>query len=214
MQVYVIRHGQTEWNALGLLQGASEVPLAPEGLRQAEATAEAMATLVGPDVTVVSSPLSRANETAQALARRVGVEVAVDDRLRERAYGVWEGITPQERASKWPAELEAWHTHGEPNIPGFESHNLVRQRMIAALEDWADAVREQNTRGADADGTLAVFTHGSASRVGLQGILGIPLSHRTLGNLGNAAWSRLTRRERGDWTLERHHLTVETVVTT
>lgn len=203
MQVYVVRHGQTEWNVKGLLQGASDIELSDEGRRQAQVCAQALSHRVGDNPLVVTSPLVRARDTAQALADRMNVEVNVDDRLRERAYGAWEGITPEERAREWPTQMEQWRAYGNPDLPGFEVHDLVSARMVEALEEWADACGE--------DRTLVAFSHGSSARVGLQGLLRLSLDHRTLGNLGNTAWSRLTRRSRGDWTLDRHNVTADAV---
>ncbi|MFN3866273.1 MAG: histidine phosphatase family protein [Demequina sp.] len=197
MQTYVVRHGQTEWNVKGLLQGSSDVELTPTGHSQAAATAAALAGVLGPATTVVTSPLVRARNTADAISSALGTQTHVDERLRERAYGVWEGITPEERESGWPEQVKAWRTYGSADIPGFEHHDDVRGRMVGALEEWAER----------APLTLLVVTHGSSGRVGMQGVLGLSLDHRTLGNLGNAAWSRLTRRAHGDWTLERHNVT-------
>ena len=94
--------------------------------------------------------------------------------------------------------MAAWHEHGDPGIEGFEVHELVRDRMVAAIEEWA----------ARAPSDLVVFTHGSAGRIGIMGLLGLSLEHRSLGNLGNTCWSRLRRREGGEWTLERHNVAV------
>ncbi|MFW2513440.1 histidine phosphatase family protein [Demequina sp. SO4-13] len=201
MDVYVVRHGQTEWNVKGLLQGSSDVELTEAGHAQAAATSAALAGILDSNTTVVTSPLVRARDTADAIARALGTGVEVDARLRERAYGAWEGITPEERESNWPEEVKAWRTYGSADVPGFEHHDIVRQRMVEAIEEWAER----------AQGPLLVVSHGSSARVGMQGLVGLPLDHRTLGNLGNAAWSRLTRRSRGDWTLERHNVTPETL---
>lgn len=200
MRTYVVRHGQTQWNVAGLLQGSSDIELTDAGRAQAAATAAALKEFVEPDVTVVTSPLVRARDTADAIATALGTDALVDDRLRERAYGVWEGITPEERQRDWPDAVRDWRTSGSADVPGFEHHDDVQRRMVDALEEWADR----------ATGTLLVVSHGSAARVGMQGVLGLPLGHRTLGNLGNAAWARLTRRARGDWTLERHNVTPDT----
>ncbi len=197
MQTYVVRHGQTEWNVKGLLQGSSDVPLTDVGRAQAADTARTLAMTLGPDVTVICSPLVRARDTADAIAEALGTSAVVDDRLRERSYGEWEGITPEEREREWPEQVRTWRTAGSADVPGFEHHDDVRHRMVEVLEEWASA----------APGTLVAITHGSSARIGMQGILGLPLDHRTLGNLGNAAWSRLTRRSEGDWTLERHNVT-------
>jgi len=129
----------------------------------------------------------------------MGLPVAVDERLRERAYGVWEGITPAEREDRWPAEVAQWHAHGNPGIEGFEVHDLVKDRMVAAVEEWA----------ARAPSDLVMFAHGSSSRIGIMGLLGLPLEHRTLGNLGNTRWSVLERGDSGTWTLLRHNIGVD-----
>lgn len=196
MRVFVVRHGQTTWNVQGLLQGAADVPLTDEGRAQAEASARVLRRVVGPGATVATSPLSRAHDTARVIARELGVDAQPDERLRERAYGVWEGITAEEREQGWPEQVAAWRAHGTPDVEGFEHHDSVRERMVTAIEEWAGR----------ASGPLVIVTHGSSGRVGMQGLLGLSLEHRTLGNLGNAAWSRLTRRGQGQWTLERHNL--------
>ncbi|WP_062132855.1 histidine phosphatase family protein [Demequina aestuarii] len=201
MDVFVVRHGQTEWNVKGLLQGSSDVELTDAGRAQAAATAQALAGLLGSQTTVVTSPLVRARDTADAIAGAIGAAVEVDERLRERAYGAWEGITPEKRESEWPEEVLAWRKYGSADVPGFEHHDTVRARMVEALEEWAERTPS----------TLLVVSHGSSARVGMQGVIGLSLDHRTLGNLGNAAWSRLTRRDCGDWTLERHNVTPETL---
>lgn len=195
-RLFVVRHGETEWNKLGLLQGASEIPLAASGREQARSMAAALGRLVSPDAVLVSSPLSRAHDTGLALGAVLGAPVAIDARLTERAYGVWEGITPEARQAGWPAEVEEWHLHGNPHIDGFEVHDTVSARMVTAIEEWAER----------APGDLVVFSHGSAGRIGVMGLLGLPLDHRTLGNLGNTCWSQLTRRGPGEWTLNRHNM--------
>jgi len=198
-RLFIVRHGETEWNALGLLQGAVDIALSDAGRDQAARAATALAGMVSPDAVLVSSPLSRAHDTGLALGAVLGLPVAVDDRLRERAYGVWEGITPEEREEKWPAEVAKWHDHGNPGIEGFEVHELVRARMVESIEEWI----------AKSPSDLVVFTHGSSARIGMMGLLGLSLDHRTLGNLGNTCWSRLRKRPEGAWTLERHNVWVD-----
>jgi len=198
-RVFIVRHGETEWNARGWLQGRSEVALSEVGHAQAVRAAAALAGLVTPDAVLVSSPLSRAHDTGLALAAALGTVVAVDPRLRERDYGPWEGITPEARESGWPSEVEAWRSGGNPNLPGFEVHSEVRDRMVEAIEEWVVRVPSD----------LVVFTHGSSARNGMQGLLGLSLGHRTLANLGNTCWSRLSRRGAGEWTLERHNVSAD-----
>ena len=198
-RLFVVRHGETEWNALGLLQGSTDIALADAGRGQARRAASALARLVAPDAVLVSSPLQRAHDTALELAAVLGSQVHLDDRLRERAYGEWEGITPEAREAGWPEAVAAWHAHGTPDIQGFEGHDLVEARMVEAINEWMARTSRD----------LVVFTHGSAARIGIMGLLGLSLDHRSVGNLGNTCWSRLLRRNDGAWTLERHNVFVD-----
>jgi probable phosphoglycerate mutase len=110
-------------------------------------------------------------------------------------------MTPEAREAGWPEQVKEWHDHGNPHIDGFEVHDVVAARMVAAIEEWAER----------APGDLVVFSHGSSARIGMMGLLGLPLEHRTLGNLGNTCWSRLRRRADGSWTLERHNVWADTL---
>jgi broad specificity phosphatase PhoE len=91
----LVRHGETDWNASGRLQGHTDRPLNDYGRRQAASLADRLA---GDGISAVyTSDLARARETAEIIAARLGVEAAVDADLRERNWGTWEGLTPQER---------------------------------------------------------------------------------------------------------------------
>jgi broad specificity phosphatase PhoE len=91
----LVRHGETDWNAEGRLQGHTDRPLNDVGRRQAAALAQRLAD-DGID-TVSASDLARARETAEILAERLGLPVATDPDLRERNWGNWEGLTGSER---------------------------------------------------------------------------------------------------------------------
>ncbi|MGZ4399115.1 MAG: histidine phosphatase family protein [Gaiellaceae bacterium] len=90
------RHGETDWNAEGRLQGHTDRPLNEVGRRQAQALADRLAG--EPISAVYASDLARARETAEIVAARLHVEVVVDPDLREKNWGNWEGLTGDERA--------------------------------------------------------------------------------------------------------------------
>jgi broad specificity phosphatase PhoE len=91
----LVRHGETDWNAEGRLQGHTDRPLNEYGRRQARALAERLA---GDDISAVyASDLSRARETAEILAAPLGLPVVLEPGLRERNWGSWEGLTGSER---------------------------------------------------------------------------------------------------------------------
>ena len=93
-----VRHGETDWNAEGRLQGHTDRPLNDYGRRQARALAERLAGEEPVDA-VYASDLARAKETAEIVGRRLGLPVVVDPDLREKNWGSWEGLTGDERAA-------------------------------------------------------------------------------------------------------------------
>src|SRR5689334_6378196 len=109
--VYYLRHGETEWNVLGRLQGAKDVPLNARGREQAVRAAGILADLLARDgrdrakLPYVSSPLSRARMTMELLRGTLGLPISdylLDDRLREIGYGSWEGLTLAESEAADP----------------------------------------------------------------------------------------------------------------
>ena len=91
----LVRHGETDWNAEGRLQGHTDRPLSDYGRRQAQRLAE---ELDGDELEVIySSDLARARETAAIVSKRLGLPVELDPDLREKDWGTWEGLTAVER---------------------------------------------------------------------------------------------------------------------
>lgn len=108
----LVRHGETEWNRLGRVQGRTDVPLNDVGRDQARATARRLA---GDRFdAVVASPLSRAAETAQIIAEGLGLgPVELVDDLVERNYGEAEGMTGEDIDKRWGGKLEAQESREE-----------------------------------------------------------------------------------------------------
>src|SRR5690349_16626448 len=96
----VVRHGETEWNVEQRIQGAGNSPLTARGLAQADAIGERLAR-ESFDV-LVSSDLGRALQTAGRIAARTGHAVVPDARLRERNFGIGEGLTYAEIDARYP----------------------------------------------------------------------------------------------------------------
>src|ERR1700704_4943984 len=94
-ELLLVRHGETDWNAEGKLQGHTDRPLNDHGRRQAQALAERLA---GNSIDAVyASDLSRARETAEMVGEKLGLPVLVDPDLREKNWGNWEGLTSDQR---------------------------------------------------------------------------------------------------------------------
>ncbi|WP_034277146.1 histidine phosphatase family protein [Actinospica robiniae] len=190
------RHGQTEWNLEGRLQGQTDVPLDEIGRAQAQAAARLLAALE-PDV-VISSDLSRAEDTASALARLVKLEVELDEGLRETYVGTWQGLTDEEIKAKFPEEYAAWRKdHYHQRRGGGELEAEVAERAVAAIERALARV--------PARGTIVVVTHGGTARVAIARLLGLPeQAAGVLGGLSNCCWSVLGEGHRG-WRLLEHN---------
>ena len=145
----LVRHGETDWNAAGRLQGHTDRPLNEYGRSQAEALAERLAG----DVidAVYASDLARARETAGIVAARLGLPVAVHADLREKNWGNWEGLTAAERERvELVGETTAAH----------------RERTLRVLH-WI-AERHTGER-------VAVVTHGGSIRRAQASVLGVAL---------------------------------------
>jgi probable phosphoglycerate mutase len=187
--LYIARHGETEWNLAGKLQGHRDSPLTAKGHIQAEFLAMA---LNNKQISkVYSSDLGRAVQTARAVAEHLGVELIIDERLRERNFGILEGKTKVEvDESLLPARLRSH----EPDyvIPGGESFRQVYERSVACLEELV----EQNGHSA-----FAVICHGGIVHCAFHRALGLPLNQPRNFSLNNASVNRITV-EGGKWFLD------------
>lgn len=92
MKIYLLRHGQTDWNCIWKMQGATDIPLNETGIRQAHEAAERMKDEHYD--AIYSSPLVRARVTAEIISEKLGMNFTVDERLKEMCFGVLEGTTP------------------------------------------------------------------------------------------------------------------------
>jgi probable phosphoglycerate mutase len=158
--IYYIRHGETSWNAEGRLQGVQDIVLNDLGRRQAAHAGRILADLLACDgrdtaaLSFVASPLIRARATMELARTELGLlpgDYALDSRLREIGYGVWEGSTLREAQAADPAlyarrQVEKWTV----SPPGGESYVDVQARMT----DWYRSVTSD---------TVAV-AHGGTAR--------------------------------------------------
>ena len=162
-RILLARHGQTAWNAQGRLQGHTDIELDDTGRTQAKQLAD---SLVGAGITRVwSSDLARARQTATIVASELGLPPPeVDAELRERKFGVFEGLTRDEILAQHPEAWRAWVAH-TTHPPGGEPRDEATVRMQRALLRIV------------ADDTALVVTHGGVMRLWLMELLGttVPL---------------------------------------
>jgi probable phosphoglycerate mutase len=152
--VWLIRHAESEWNALGRWQGQRDPLLSERGRAQAQALATSLAS-AGIDA-IVASDLARARETAAIVGRAIDAPVRLDERLRERDLGHWSGLTSVEIAARWPADLARLRARDLDLQPGGgESLRALHARVAAFVAALARA---------PGDGAIAVVTHAGVLR--------------------------------------------------
>jgi broad specificity phosphatase PhoE len=181
-QLWLARHGETEWSRLGRHTGRTDMPLTEVGRAQARRLAEALAGR--PYGVVLTSPLSRAADTARLAG--FGEILEVDDDLAEWDYGDLEGLrTPEirERFPDWTIWRGPW--------PGAESIDDVAARTDRVIE-----------RARAVDGDVLVFAHGHLLRILAARWLGLPPASGGMFALGTATVSVLGW-ERGAPVVER-----------
>jgi len=169
IELLLLRHGQSEWNALGRWQGQADPPLTDLGRTQARHAAAMVHGITG----VYSSDLQRAAQTADILAAGLGLTVTGRlAALRERHAGPWQGLTHDEIEVSWPGYLD---TGRRP--PGFEADEQILARVVPALQTLADSVTEAR---------IVAVTHGGVLRA-LDRSHG--LDRARVPNLGGRWWS-------------------------
>lgn len=156
--IAVVRHGETDWNLAGRIQGRTEIPLNDTGRAQAADTAAALARAAGTLGLwrgLFASPLSRASETAEIIGRGLALPAPrIDEELWERDFGAAEGVCVPEAHERWPG-LE---------IPDAETLEALGTRTASAFDRILAA----------APGSIVV-AHGAMIRAGLGRLTGAPM---------------------------------------
>ncbi|MCY7395899.1 MAG: histidine phosphatase family protein [Nocardioides sp.] len=181
-RLVLLRHGRTEWNHRGRVQGQQDVSLDDTGRSQAAAVAPVMAAMA--PALLWCSDLARTRETAEPLAAVTGLVPTYDARLREFFFGDRERLTHAEYLALDPEGYQEFRRGNYDATPGAEPTAEVRKRMVAALEDLlADLGPGQ---------TGVVVSHGAAIRVATAAMLGWPEDQfHTLRGLDNCGWAVL-----------------------
>ncbi|WP_219414726.1 histidine phosphatase family protein [Pseudonocardia nigra] len=187
-RLVLLRHGQTDYNAAGRMQGHLDSMLTESGRAQAAAVAPEIARLA-PD-RLVSSDLRRAADTADVLGAACGQPVKVDARLRETHLGEWQGCSVAEIEELWPGAIAIWRSDPAWAPPGGESRIEVVRRSRPVVEE----LEEEFADGIDA--TAVLVAHGGLIAGLVSGLLALPTSTwPAIGGLGNCRWAVLARRD-------------------
>ena len=186
-RVLAIRHGETAWNVDTRIQGQLDVPLNDIGRWQAHRLALAVSD-EGIDA-VYASNLLRAMQTAQAVAAGTGREIVTDPGLRERGFGVFEGLTYAEIQQRFPEMSERWRKR-DPTFgaPGGETLRDFFDRSVATVTRLALAHPGQ---------TIAVVSHGGVMDALYRAAARVALDAPRSWQLGNASINRLLHTPQG-----------------
>lgn len=184
--VCLVRHGETDWNRVGRVQGREDIPLNETGRAQAIATGRYLRQFRWDRL--ICSPLQRAHETAAIIARclETGGFAPLDD-FMERDFGAASGLTTLERRARFP----------EGPIPGLEEVDPFRRRVMDALTALVSAPREER---------ILVVTHGA--------VIGVALAAISNGEIGTSktvllpACLNLLSYRAPVWQIEAHNVTV------
>jgi probable phosphoglycerate mutase len=176
-RLYVVRHGQTEWNAVGRLQGHSNSPLSAAGQEQVQQLAARFKSW--PVAAIYSSDLGRAQESAAPIAEVCRCPVSIDARLRERCLGIFEGLTRLQASEQHP-ELYARHRSDDPEftIPTGQSVHTYADQINGAVAEIA--ARHSGS-------SVVVVTHGGALGVLFRACARMALNVPRCFSLPNAA---------------------------
>jgi broad specificity phosphatase PhoE len=189
-RIFLIRHGQSEGNAGGIVQGRLDFGLTEYGRMQAERVA---CRLESEGVQrLVSSPLKRSWQTAEIMASRLGLEIEPEPDIQEYDVGAISGLTAAEIRERFPEVISAWQKGVRPAFPGAESR-----------EDFHDRVQAALSRLIAHGETVAAVAHGGVVSAICYYVLGIDPGRRGVFETANCAVTELSLDRRGHLVLVR-----------
>lgn len=170
--LYLIRHGETEGGEIRRYKGTIDVPLSEIGVSQMEQVSKYIVEKGGKGglmSAVYCSDLTRAIRSAEIVAEPHSLKPVIISSLRERNFGLWEGMSFDEIREKYPLEFDAWAGNPLKFSPmEGESTLAMRDRVIPAMNEIMENHNKEN---------IAIVAHGGVNRIILCHILGIPLEN-------------------------------------
>lgn len=189
--VVLVRHGETEWNRLGRIQGHADSNLTPIGIRQARAIGEMLGGQTFDHM--VSSDLGRALHTARLIAPIIGQKVHLEPRFRERGFGIAEGKTYAQIDQEFPEMFSRIRdTDPEYAAPGGESRRQFHDRICSVMDDYADRHRGMS---------LLVVTHGGVLAAMYRRLMRLPIASPHKIEIPNAGYNCLCH-EADTWRIQ------------
>lgn len=166
-KLFLIRHGQSEWNKLNMIQGQKNTLLTDLGMKQAQCLGN---RLINEDIDIIyTSDLSRAYNTAKIISDIVHKPLIASEFLREINFGSWQGLSIYEIQNKYKNEYIMWLK--EPHkmsLEGAETLQILQDRVMEYVNIILDENKGKN---------IAIVSHGATLKTLILGLLDIELSH-------------------------------------
>lgn len=185
--IYIVRHGQTEWNLLGKTQGHGNSDLTPKGIEQAELLADSMTKY--PIDYIYSSDLGRAYQTAEIIGNKLNIEVEKTEALREMNFGTWEGRIIKDIIAEDPELYKMWRN--EPHlakIPQGETLSQIKERTDAFIKEINEKYDGKH---------IVLVTHSLCARIMLLSFLDSDVKNIYRINQANTALNIIELRDYG-----------------
>jgi broad specificity phosphatase PhoE len=183
MEIYLLRHAQSEGNKQGIFQGTLDYPLSEEGIRQTEKGVNFLKNI--PFEVIISSPQKRALQTAQIISERLNLPLKTDDRIREISYGILEGVKHEEVKGKdfylkWLENPVKYPIEGVTDFKGLDR----------TLEKFLRELLKKNYK------KVLVVTHGGIIRAIACKLTGIGYENLWRFSVGNLSLSKVEIKDR------------------
>ncbi len=188
MMIYIVRHGETEWNKQKKTQGAQNVGLSEIGRQQALKLGK---RLKGCFIKhIYSSDLDRALETAAIAGNEINLTPTSSQLLREACFGAWEGLTLEQIEEKYPGQLSLWNWDMDFKAPNGESIRCVMNRVRCFIQE----IVEKYTNWDDA---VLIVSHALTCKILILELLDMPMEYINRIRLDNASLSLIEFSKRG-----------------
>ncbi|MDS0527548.1 histidine phosphatase family protein [Clostridium sp. SHJSY1] len=180
--LFLVRHGETKWNALGKFQGCTDIDLSDEGIIQANFLKERVENSFD---FIYSSPLKRANDTANIICSNTEPKPVIEPAIREINFGEWEGLTLKEIVALYPENFKVWRTD-ELTAPICGGDLSIKMASIRAKEAILKIVEAHKGK------RIMIVAHGGIIKAGLIGLFNwkMTMYHQII--LGNTSICKLS----------------------
>ena len=184
-KIFLVRHGESQWNVLKKIQGQQDVPLTDRGMKQANLIGN---RLVHERIDrIYSSDLKRAYDTAEIIGKRLSLNVIPTKEFREIDFGIWEGMSNDEMHTEYYNELCLWRKEPEKlKVEGAESLRELQLRAMAAVNKIINNEVGDN---------ILIVSHSATLKTIILGLLNMDLAYFKNLTLGNVSLSIVENRD-------------------